>query len=285
MQQMQQTAVILGDKRFILDSTTHIIPQPSPFTDLYPSDSPLIANWATGPSLALSNSQTDITFVHTSALASAQSISIADLSHIGLLHSANPKKAGGGSFHGSDDPESTLVRSSTLYHSLTSAPAAPFYSTHKKDDDAGFNDHQLLYSSHVYIFRDEEGNLIPPYKVSIVSAAPVNAQSVYAKSDLEQSITKAQIESIMKERMARVLRLFEERGDVHLVLGAFGLEFQNDVEMLGRIWAELLACDRAHFKGKFKQVIFAVPGRPFRNFKTAFELKVYEDELTKALSE
>lgn len=61
--------------------------------------------------------------------------------------------------------------------------------------------------------------------------------------------------------------------------------------MVASIWAELLICgDRdepnterkkvARFADVFDKVVFAVPGKLFVPFKDAFEMRVFEEEVT-----
>lgn len=73
----------------------------------------------------------------------------------------------------------------------------------------------------------------------------------------------------MKERMARLLFLFESQGVRDVVLGSFGTGvFRNKVSMVAGIWAELLLEDGARYKHSFERVVFAVLGREtFDEFK------------------
>lgn len=99
-----------------------------------------------------------------------------------------------------------------------------------------------------------------------------------------------EIESVMRTRMARILRVFEERGIRNLLLVPFGVgrPFNNNVEIVARIWAELLACPNAAFKHVFNRVWFALdydqPSLP-RRFQQAFRDRVFEDEFNLALTE
>ena len=95
----------------------------------------------------------------------------------------------------------------------------------------------------------------------------------------------------MKERMARALRIFEDKGTRIVVLGAFGCgSFQNNVETIASIWAELLVCGQqeegvsrpARYKDVFDRVVFAVPGKLYEPFKAAFDMRVFEAEVAAA---
>jgi len=77
---------------------------------------------------------------------------------------------------------------------------------------------------------------------------------------------------VMRERMARILSLFETRGVRNLVLGGFGTGvFRNDVAVVARIWAELLSVPGGRFTQSFDRVFFAILGnRTFVDFGNAF---------------
>ncbi|KAI0716445.1 hypothetical protein C8Q76DRAFT_724277 [Earliella scabrosa] len=240
---------------------------------------------------------------------------------VGVLSFASAKRTDS-YLNGSSEQEDVLKRSSSLLASLGSAAADQFYKIHnewRNKDGSGLQDHSMLYSPGVVVFRKDgddgnpgasprphprsqagrerdpsDGEFIAPYTVDVVSAVPVNAAAVRAKHIIlpgEESFFENGIRDSMKERMGRVLRLFELHGDKALVLGAFGCSsFENNVETVARIWAELLVCGETvgdvkrepRYKNSFEQVVFAVPGKLFEPFKKAFEMRVLEEELTNA---
>ena len=58
--------------------------------------------------------------------------------------------------------------------------------------------------------------------------------------------SEIRILSVIRERMGRILALFERLEKRNLVLGSFGMGFLlNDVESLAKIWGELLAAPEA----------------------------------------
>lgn len=77
----------------------------------------------------------------------------------------------------------------------------------------------------------------------------------------------------MTQRMARILALFENRGDQWLVLGSYGTGvFRNSVETVAGIWADLLIRDGARFSGVFERIDFAIVGHEtFQRFSSAFQ--------------
>jgi hypothetical protein len=113
---------------------------------------------------------------------------------------------------------------------------------------------------------------------------PVADTTTTASSSSESKPTPAPtkdvekaIEDVMRERMGRVLYLFENEGVEDLVLGSFGTGvFRNKVPMVAKLWVELLADPNARFKNSFRRVAFAIiDQKTCEVFKEVFnELKV-----------
>jgi len=173
----------------------------------------------------------------------------------------------------------------------------------------------MIYSPGVVVFRQDDNddisslttassnNFISPYLINVLSAVPVNAAAIrqnYSITPLDAHIFEDGIRDKMRDRMARALRIFEARGNRALVLGAFGCgSNENKVEMVAEIWAGLLVCgedDERHgdgktgakhptFKDSFDEIVFAVPGKLFEPFKKAFEMRVFEAQVSQAASE
>ena len=136
---------------------------------------------------------------------------------------------------------------------------------------------------------DAQAKFISPYVVNVLSSVPVSASVVRKKRFTlpeERPAVDAEILDLMRERMARCLRVFEQRRDHAIVLGAFGCgsSSQNSVEMVARLWAELIACEGARFKNVFERVVFAVSGKQHIPFNRAFEMRLFEEEFDLALA-
>jgi uncharacterized protein (TIGR02452 family) len=83
-----------------------------------------------------------------------------------------------------------------------------------------------------------------------------------AKKKLGRLAIENQIEAVMKERLGRILYLFEKKGMKNLVLGSFWMAgCRNSVGVIARLWAELLCVPRARFAGSFHFEFFAILGR------------------------
>jgi len=199
---------------------------------------------------------------------------------LGILNFASATKPGGGFMNGAIAQEESIARSSSLYESLSSRTAKPFYELHKRDDGGGFYTHSMIYSPTVVLFRDDNGAWVKPLRVEVVTSPAVNAGLVrkkHGRSNSRQQRSDADdryrdgrdggaaaleglIREVMTERMGRILAWFELRGVRNLVLGSFGTGvFQNDVKMVAEIWRELLVGTRARFSTSFDRVLFAIP--------------------------
>jgi uncharacterized protein (TIGR02452 family) len=249
------TAVLKSQKHTVYHSPTsnllsdwHTIPP-------RPSDAPTIT--------------TIVSITQCSTLTAARSM--ATLTNIGVLNFASAKKPGGGFLTGAEAQEESLARASTIYPSLIHKPASAFYELHKNDNHGCFYTHAMIYSPNVLLIRDDSAQFMEPIEVGMLTSAAVNAGVVREKWRTVNM--EDQIEAMMLERMGRILRLFEERGDKNLVLGSFGTGvFRNSVPMVARLWADLLMGQNSRFKNAFDRIVFAIiDQRTCDEFKTAFE--------------
>ncbi|TFK87360.1 hypothetical protein K466DRAFT_586446 [Polyporus arcularius HHB13444] len=303
------SSIVLSQQRTVL--YPHYCPQLGPWKDARPS-SPFLSMRVEFSRKSTLNVARQLALLHSSDLLQS--------SQIGLLSSASDKR-NSSYLIGSSEQEDVIKRSSSLVANLTGPVGQAFYDVHRsfrKEDRSGLHDHAMLYSPGVVVFRkdcDDDtlsesdpsppsrkerdligGAFIPPYTVNVVSAVPVNAAMVRSNHRIEpgeESFFEDGIRASMKERMARVLRAFELNGDKVLVLGAFGCSFENQVETVASIWAELLDCGEtvgdarqvARFKYSFEKVVFAVPGKLYEPFKKAYEMRILEEQLTSATLE
>lgn len=205
-------------------------------------------------------------------------------------------------------------------------------------DGKGIYDHSMVYSPGVVVFRKEDDdtlddlhnkssprsrtkrnlslnpqsttndipsslsqNTIPPYLINVLSSTPPSYAAIHQTYEITPStshIFSSGIRSVLTQRVGRVLRVFEERGDRAIVLGAYGCgSSEINVGMIAEIWAELLVCGerssagtggemkQGRFKDVFEHVVFALPGKLYAPFKTAFELRLLETEINDALEE
>ncbi|KAJ7352076.1 hypothetical protein DFH08DRAFT_923145 [Mycena albidolilacea] len=240
-------------------------------TAYYAPDS-LLAAWRSfspaQPHPAVGN--TVLEFLETTTLDAARGAGLKGYKRpIGVLNFASAEQPGGGFINGAQAQEESLARSSTLYASLMTPTAQQFYALHAADARDGFYTHAMVYSPHVVVFRADDGTLVPPMEIDVLTSPAVHAGRVRRRA--AGAAVERDIRRVMRERMARVLFLFERRQVRHLVLGSFGTGvFQNDVDMVAQIWAELLCGPGARFARSFQYVAFAVMDNPtYLQFKHA----------------
>lgn len=159
-----------------------------------------------------------------------------------ILNFANSVSRGGGVKIGALAQEEDLCRTSTLFLSLASAGATPFYHYNREHGLNITGSDTAIYSPKVYIIKDNDYQDITPVEVSAITmAAPVNRYGVDSVS-------------IMEQRIYKMLCLAEETGKKRLVLGAWGCgAFGNDPLTIAEMFKmnlELFSC--------FDEVVFAV---------------------------
>jgi len=191
---------------------------------------------------------------------------------VGVLSFGSAKNPGGGFIKGAQAQEESIARSSTLYPSLMTNTAENFYRSHRKDPKEGYYSHAMIYFPRVLLIRDDNGEWQSPIEIDVVTSAGVNAGVVRRYLRERISEDESGIYVAMKERMARILFLFERQGVRNVVLGSFGTGvFRNSVELVAGIWAELLTAEDARFKRSFDHVVFAILGHStFETFKKTF---------------
>ncbi|KAI0753399.1 hypothetical protein C8Q80DRAFT_1151969 [Daedaleopsis nitida] len=258
-------------------------------TTYYAPDS-LLSSWSTAAAAAApQQSSTKLCLLEVSTLEGAQylhetlrSAHADDVpalptpkAKVGVLNFASARKPGGGFKSGAQAQEESIARSSTLYPTLMTRVTQAFYTLHNRDQKGGYYTHAMIYSPGVTVFRTDNGDLVEPYQIDVLTSPAVNAgvvrQTLFGR--VAGSGVEDKIEQAMRERMGRILYLFEQQGVKHLVLGSFGTGvFKNNVEVIARLWVDLLVGDGARFRSSFDQVVFAILGRDtFDTFQSIFD--------------
>lgn len=202
------------------------------------------------------------------------------------LNFANPVRPGGGVLLGAGAQEEDLCRKTTLYASLASDAAAPYYEDNARAGSK-FGSDAIVLSPCVDIIRDAGGALLEePVTIAVLScAAPYVPQ-------LDKA-ARGQLAAVIRRRVDGMLRIAVERGYDMLVLGAWGCgAFGNDPDMVANAFSDALREVRAPTHGGhgpgvglsslFSRVCFAVPGGPGKSVNhDAFERVLgsfYRDE-------
>ncbi|KAG1725072.1 uncharacterized protein EDB91DRAFT_1331154 [Suillus paluster] len=183
---------------------------------------------------------------------------------IGLLNFGDATSPGEGFLIGLPTQEESIARSSMLYPSLMTDTAQQFYNLHRRDKKGGSYHHAFVYTPAALVLRNDAGDWIAPHDADIVTSAAVNAGSVRRRNGRRVSR--------LQERMARILFLFEQHECGNVVLGSFGTGvFRNKVDMVARLWRELLVGDAARFNASFDRLVFGIVGKEtLMTFKDMF---------------
>ena len=99
-----------------------------------------------------------------------------------------------------------------------------FYELHKRHPKDRYYSHAVIYSLGVAFFHDDDGGWTEPLEADVLVSAAVNAGEVRNSwycyfAGIGDEVT---IEAEMRERMARILFLFDQQGIRNVVLGSFG---------------------------------------------------------------
>jgi uncharacterized protein (TIGR02452 family) len=166
------------------------------------------------------------------------------------LNFASAKNPGGGFLNGSQAQEESLARTTAMYPCINQMQE--MYSFNKSLKTCMYSDY-MIFSEQVPVFRDNADNLLDnPVEVSIITSPAVNAGVV--KQREPSRVTE--IESVMQNRICKVLNIALVKHVDTLILGAWGCGvFQNDPETIAKLFAEQF---NGKYKSAFAKVIFAV---------------------------
>lgn len=169
----------------------------------------------------------------------------------GVLNFASAYHPGGGFLNGSLAQEESLCFGSNLYLTQICFQKA-FYEYHQSIKSKCYSD-RMIYSKDVVYIRDEQYAFLPePKLVDIITSPAVNLGVALSRGEDEETCYR-----MMKTRMRKILMLFHEMGNTHIILGAFGCGvFRNDPKRIAQIWKELLIDE--DMKSDFHEILFAV---------------------------
>ncbi|KAG6861193.1 hypothetical protein C0995_002820 [Termitomyces sp. Mi166 len=280
----KDTLAAIETGSFVLNGITHELQSKTEDskkrTTYYAPDS-LLSTWSTpSTTFGVAPLPTEFSILEISTLEAARLLvtTAGKNEKVAILNFASAKSPGGGFLNGAQAQEESIARASTLYPTLMTSKAQNFYTLHNRDSKGGFYSHAMIYSPRIVVFRDDGDGWVEPIEVDVVTSPAVNAgvlrKSLWGKS--WPQATEEKIEKAMKERMGRILFLFEQQGSKHIVLGSFGTGvFQNNVAVIARLWTELLTAPGARFKNSFTRVVFGILGnQTFADFKRAFTVRV-----------
>ena len=148
-----------------------------------------------------------------------------------VLNFANACHPGGGARNGANAQEEDLCRKSSLLFSLESMQARRFYNYNwKQTNNLGTN--AVIITPRVEIIRDDEDNLLEEsVVVAVMTCAAPNVREGLA------DLTQDDYETLLYDRIMRMLVVAASRGYNNLVLGAWGCgAFGNDPKTMSDLF-------------------------------------------------
>lgn len=208
-------------------------------------------NWLQqNDSIPVGSKRTCFTVVNQTTVQAAREICEAGCDKVGILNFASAKKPGGGFRTGARAQEESLAVSSGLYGTLTRFQDE-YYDYHKGDPLPGLYSDNLIYSPDVVFFRNDDLDLVEPFRACVITCAAVNYGAL-------RQAERVRAIDVMRTRVRKILHGFWLHGCTHLVLGAYGCGlFRNPVANVVAIFKDLL-CGESAYKGVFEHIVFAV---------------------------
>jgi len=170
--------------------------------------------------------------------------------HYGILNFASAYHPGGGYLNGALAQEETLCYGSNLYN-LQRKFDQEYYEYNKSKKTKCYSDRMIYTPNTIYIRNDAYQLLTQPIYADVLTSPAVNMGAALFKGE-----DKEKCETIMKNRMRKILNVFSKYND-RIILGAFGCGvFRNDPQLIAKYWYELLYQEEWIYC--FKEIIFAV---------------------------
>ena len=184
---------------------------------------------------------------------SMQAYQLFENGRVGCLNFASANNPGGGFINGSKAQEESLSRASALY--LTQMKFFDDMYQYNRNRKTYLYSDRMIFSPQVPFFKDDNEQLLAkPYCMDIVTSPAVNVGAILSNKPAEQS----EVESVMLERIDKILALFLLNGSENLILGAWGCGvFRNEPKDIARYFAHYLQPGGKYAKA-FKKIVFAV---------------------------
>ncbi|KAJ1454123.1 hypothetical protein M885DRAFT_522274 [Pelagophyceae sp. CCMP2097] len=177
------------------------------------------------------------------------------------LNFASAKRPCGKFLKGIDAQEEDNATNTLLYAALSDESVSKHFSDAPRNHSLYTDD--MLHAPHVPVIRNDAGDLLEePWPLSFLSAASPNANAARRAGCGENEIA-----TLYERRADRVLHHLASFGYDALVLGKWGLEYQNDALMAAQTWADLL---KGKYAGFFKCVALPLAGK--EEERMAFEV-------------
>ena len=191
-----------------------------------------------------SSSKANIKLVKKTTVEALEDIAITGRGNevYGVLNFASAKHPGGGVLRGAVAQEEALARVSSLYPVIKKctefygSAIAPYYTD------------KIIYSYPIYVFKDDNGDNIPPIECEVITCAAPNHSS--GLENLDEHI------EVITRRFTKVLMSAIANYQRNLILGAWGCGvFKNPPDINAQIFKKVLD----QFSSSFDNIIFAIP--------------------------
>ncbi len=162
-----------------------------------------------------------------------------------VLNFASATRPGGGFLTGSVAQEESLARASALFACIHDDP---MYKLHKEQKDPMYTDH-MIYSPNVPVIRIDDV-LAEPYNCAFITSAAPNRSAM--KGDIDAKL----LNSVLSERISKILGVAAENGHDAIVLGAWGCGvFGNDPHIVAELFKSTIDY---YYPESFKIIHYAI---------------------------
>lgn len=174
------------------------------------------------------------------------------LKNVMVLNFASAISPGGGVKNGATAQEESLCRVSGLYQCLVNQK--PFYNYHRTHRNYLYNN-RIIYSPNVPVIKDNEGNLLDESRVISFITSP----AVYAKYARMFFISDEKINSVMKNRINKLIDFIIEKSPDCAILGAFGCGvFKNNPNSIATMFKEAIVSRSNELNSRNIKIVFAI---------------------------
>jgi uncharacterized protein (TIGR02452 family) len=168
-----------------------------------------------------------------------------------VLNFASAKNPGGGFLGGASAQEESLARSSSLYASQTKN--WEMYEYNRSQSTFLYSDY-MIYSPETLLWFDDNGYTFEtPLVVDVITSPAPNKGAMLQHNRKDEM---AQIETVFKSRIEKVLALAVVNEVESIILGAWGCGvFRNESSEVAKYFKEVI---ESNFKNSFKEITYAI---------------------------
>jgi uncharacterized protein (TIGR02452 family) len=168
-----------------------------------------------------------------------------------VLNFASAKNPGGGFLGGASAQEESLARSSSLYASQTKN--REMYEYNRSQSTFLYSDYMIYSPETLFWFDDNRYTFETPFIVDVITSPAPNKGAMLQHNRKDEI---AQIETVFKSRIEKVLALAVVNEVESIILGAWGCGvFRNESSEVAKYFKEVI---ESNFKNSFKEITYAI---------------------------